>query len=37
MENDRELWKCCFDFCLLEEMNSLTIKYDPSLNIRYNY
>ncbi|SER90953.1 hypothetical protein [Pedobacter rhizosphaerae] len=37
IENVRELWKCCFEFCWKEEMNWLTLKYSPSMNNRYNY
>ena len=37
LDKNRNLWKCCFDFCWKEEMNWLTIRYDVTMNKQYSY
>lgn len=37
LESNRDLWKCCFDFCWKEEMNWLTIRFNAEMNKQYSY
>jgi len=37
LDSNRNLWKCCFNFCWKEEMNWLTLRLDPEMNSRYSY